>query len=140
MMSNHQRSDAKPRVQASRRRGASVAELLVSATLLFSAIGVVGKGGASVLRLWKTGQEHRLAVDTLSNQLEKLSKLSVAELNPQIASLQIDSSTQQRLPDAVLQGTVSESPLGTRITLELDWKRVGNPPPVTLVGWSKEPE
>ncbi|MCA9160487.1 MAG: hypothetical protein KDA72_19285, partial [Planctomycetales bacterium] len=58
--------------QSHHRRGSMLTELMVAAGLLATAMGLVATCAVADQRLQRMQREHRLAVDELSNQLERL--------------------------------------------------------------------
>jgi hypothetical protein len=85
--------------------------------------------------IWADVQQHQFAISELSNQLDELTRLSKAEAEKRIESLQPSESCRTTLVAPEISGNIQQDDLGTRIDLQINWKRkhVGNP--VKLSGW-----
>lgn len=122
------------------RRGLSSLEVIVSLTLLASAIAfalplIVAHG-----RLLKAQRNYRLAVDELANQLDVLGTLPAGELPSAMEKLAPSASLTERLPGATLRGELADSKLGRRVTLELWWNEPNRQAaPVCLTSWLVAP-
>ena len=117
-------------------RGAStVTELVVAASLLVSLIGasvpLVVKSG----RLWQETREHELAIDELSNQLERLTALPDADRDIAIAELKPSNTVQATLVDVRIESQTIRDKAGERLLLTIDWDRTVDAKPLSLVGW-----
>lgn len=117
------------------RRGFSLLELIVAATLLVSALGIVAPLAARTGRLWQDSRRHQLALDELTNQLERLTTLDAATLKTALAELTPSEPVRATLPNAALTAETFDDADGRRLALSLQWDRVGNPPPLTLIAW-----
>jgi hypothetical protein len=123
-------------IRTTARRGLSSLEVIVSLTLLASAIAcslplLVAHG-----RLLKTQRNYRLAVDELASQLDVLGTLPASELPSAMEKLAPSTSLAERLPGATLRGELADSQLGRRLTLELVWNEPNRQAaPVRLTSW-----
>jgi hypothetical protein len=79
---------------------------------------------------------HHLALDELSNQLERLSLLPLDQLEQQLSELTVDTSVAAQLPSVQLRGQLVPADLGYRLTLQLSWQRASaDAPPISLTTW-----
>lgn len=121
------------------RRGSLLSEVIVAATILAVAVGVVGKASFKFRKLWNDTRHFQLASDELGNQMRRLRLLDRESAQSQIQSLEIDETVAAILPEAQLQGRVVDDELGVRIVLTINWQRIGEPKPVELIGWLADP-
>lgn len=115
------------------RKGASIAEVVVSSVLLISSLGIVGTGAVGTQRMLRDGQNYRLAVDELSNQLELLTVLPERDLEEAIAALSLPEYVTSRLAGATIHSEVIAKDSGKWIRLSIDWDRPGDPDPIVMV-------
>lgn len=118
------------------RRAASVAELVVASVLFIAATSFVVTGAVSLQRVWRDGNHYRLAIDTLNNELEKLTLLDGDELAAASEKIEASQELEQQLSNVEIQCELQELEHGTRIALSLNWDRQGDLKPIELVGWS----
>jgi len=123
-----------------RRSGLMVTELIVAATLLVVLVSVVGSLTVQTGRLWRDARHYRLAIDELSNQLERLTALDAVELKAAIAQLSPSPQIRSALPNPVLSVESLADQHGSRLVLHLSWDRLGKQVPLTLVGWVDAPQ
>jgi hypothetical protein len=110
--------------------------LLVALTLLVAAIGVASPLVVRHGRLLKSHRHYRLALDELTNQLDRLTALPSDELPRAVEQLSPSEFIVERLPGAQLGGELQPIETGTRVTLELSWNEMaGHRAPVTLSAW-----
>ena len=121
------------------RRGFSLIELIVAATLLISAMSVVAPLAVRSARLQQDSQHYQLALDELSNQLEWLTSLDAEALETALAELTPSSTVRDVLPNPVLGAETIVDDDGRRLVLQLQWDRVGPALPLTLVAWLEPP-
>ena len=117
------------------RRGLTLTEVVVAATLVVSMIGLVAPLTVRTGRVWQSTRQYRLAFNELANQMELLTSLGVSRCDAALADLKPSESTAETLPDARLEGKLIRDQDGTRLILSLDWDRGSNSVPLTLVGW-----
>jgi len=110
-------------------------DLVVGATLLVGVMSFVAPLAVRSGRLWQDSRHYRLALDELSNQLERLTSLDESERNAALADLSVSPRVRDRLPNPVLEGHSIHDRDGARLVLQLQWDRVGPAKPVTLVAW-----
>lgn len=118
-----------------RRRGLTIAELLISATLLIALVSVIVPLSVRVGRLWQESRTYRLALNELTNQLEDLTLLGDQERQLALANWKPDEQLSHALPDARLTGEVLDDEDGKRLRLSLDWRRQVESQPLSLIGW-----
>lgn len=118
-----------------RRTGTSLTELVVASSLLVTAAGLVATSAVGTHRLLRLEQQNRVAVDELSNQLERLTLMQDDELETALLELEVSDWAARSLRDAVLSGTSIDDASGRRIKLTIRWDRVGTSAPLTAVRW-----
>ena len=117
-------------------RGATTVELLVAFSLLTTVLGaslplVVRHG-----RILVSARHYRLALDELSNQVERLTALAPTELPAAIERLEPSPFTARRLPGAKLKGRLDAAEVGKRLTLEIVWDEPQRrDAPVVIAAW-----
>jgi hypothetical protein len=111
--------------------------LLVSFTLLVTAMSVAVPLVFQHGRVLKSQRNYRLALDEVANQLESLTSQSPDSLPNMIRGLAPSEFLQQRLRGAKLSGELQPAEFGTRIVLRLSWIEANQQTAtVTLVGWA----
>ncbi len=115
-----------------RRRGTTVADLLVAATLLAAMMTTVMTITLRSGRLRQQTRQHQLALDELSNQLERILSLDATARDDAIRDLKPSEHLVNSLPGCTLAAKVEDS---ERIVLSLNWDRTINSTPVILTGW-----
>lgn len=117
-------------------RGTSVLEVLVALTLLSSVLTFSTPLLVAHGKLLKAQRNHGLALNELSNQIERLSVLPAAELPPAIEKLAPSALAAERLPGATLRGKLADSEHGQRLTLEIWWDEPNRrEAPLRLTTW-----
>lgn len=119
----------------STRRGLLMTELIVAATLLITSLSLLVTLSFRTGKLWQDSRHYALAVNELTNQLERLTALDAAEIGDQLARLRPSTEIQSALPNPFLKGEQVEDEFGTRVVLEIEWDRPGNAKPVKLTAW-----
>ena len=117
------------------RHGITVTELVVSASLLVSAMAVVAPLAIQSTRIWQDTRKNQMVIDELSGQLERLIHLDPVRRREAIESLRPSDHVRSTLPSAEIEAHVVRDGSGVRIVVSLDWDRLGDPKPVSLVGW-----
>lgn len=111
-------------------------DLFVAFTLLTTAMSISTPLVVRHAQLLKSQRNYRLALDELSNQLERLTVLAPADLPTAIQRLAPSEFIAQRLPNVILSGNLAESEGGMRIVLDVTWDEMGHrKKPVTLAAW-----
>ena len=113
-------------------------ELVVAAGLLITALSLLATLSFRSGKLWQDSQHYKLALDELTNQLERLTLLDEATLDEALGNLEVSAAIQATLSDAKLSGSKIVDEFGPRVVLEINWDRLGKPEPLRLVGWLSE--
>jgi type II secretory pathway pseudopilin PulG len=117
------------------RDGFTMLELIVSSLLMIVIMSFVTTLCFRVNLVWKDIAHHRVAAGELSNQLETLTRLSTDEAQSALQSLEASEASQRTLENPTLTGVLSKDELGTRVTIEINWKRRFPGKPIVLAGW-----
>ncbi len=118
-----------------RHAGFTMTEVVVAATLLVSTIGVIAPLTVQCGRLLQTTRHHYLVLDELSNQFQRLCHLDDGPLTAAIGSITPSEHLVEALPAVWIRGETVRDQDGARLILSLNWDRVGDPPPLQMVGW-----
>ena len=118
-----------------KRYGFTMTELVVAATLLMAALSTVAPLAVRSSRLWQDSRQHRLAVEELTNQWERLGSLDSASRAEAISAMSPSPQVSASLPNPMLSAVTLTDEDGTRLVLRLSWDRIGHRSPVKLVGW-----
>ena len=117
------------------RRGLTVTEVVVAATLIVSLIGLFAPVSVRIGRVWQSTRQYRLAFNELANQMERLTSLSPTECEAALPSLTLPTRFSEALPGSQILGEVIRDQDGTRLKLSLNWERGAKSEPISLVGW-----
>jgi hypothetical protein len=112
-----------------------ITELVVAAGLLMTAVGLVTPLVVRAGRLWIDSRHYRLAVEELSNQVERLTALNPTDRSAALTSLEPSPQAQHALPHPVLSAETLNDEHGERLVLSLNWDRPKRSEPVRLVAW-----
>ena len=115
-------------------------ELIVAAVLLVTAISLLTMFSVRTGKLWQESRHYRLAVEELTNQLERLTSLDEAEIDDRLVDLEPSAEIQAVLPNPRLSGEKVADDHGTRVVVQVTWDRPGRAKPVSLVAWIAPPE
>jgi hypothetical protein len=119
-----------------KRRGASILEVLVACTLLSAVLSVATPLVIRHNRLLTAHHEYQMALDEVSNQLERLTALPAAELPPALEQLAPSELAAAHLNGAKLTGELEAAGQGQRLTLHLIWDEPQRKSaPVSLAAW-----
>jgi len=121
---------------ASRRAGTSSLEVIMAFTLLGSVLAFSTPLVVRHKRLIASQRDYRLALDEVSNQLQRLSAVSPQNLATVIESLQPSDFISTRLSGARVHGELQTSDMGQRVQVSISWgdeQRLAAP--VTLAAW-----
>lgn len=122
------------------RRGAGTLEMLVSFALLMTAMSIATPMVVRYFRLTKSQVNYRLALDELTNQMDRLTVLPQAELVEAIRQLAPSGFVRERLANVTLSGELQPMESGTHIMLRIWWDEVDRArAPVKLSGWVFDP-
>jgi hypothetical protein len=103
------------------RRGTNSFEVIVSFTLLSSVLAFATPLVVRHSRLLAGQRHYRLALDELSNQVERLSALPADQVSAAVENLAPSEFAAKHLPGAELHGELAEAEPGQRLTLHLTW-------------------
>jgi hypothetical protein len=118
------------------RPGLSAVEVFVALTLLAAGLSLSAQLVVRHQRLLVQERHYRLALDELSNQLERLSALPPNELPSAIADLRPSEVVTQHLLGAALEGDLRSADMGQRLTLSITWlARDQTAAPLSLSTW-----
>lgn len=121
------------------RAGLSTLDVLVALTLLTAVLSVSTPLLMRHARLLKSQRDYRLALDELSNQLDRLTAISTRELPDEINKLAPSEFLTERIPGIRLGGELKAAGDVTRVTLRLSWPESMHHPPVSLAAWVLTP-
>ena len=117
------------------RRGIGQIEILIAAILLGTLTGLLSTLAYQVNRIQKDARLYQVAVYELTNQLRRLSLQTPTNLTSEALNLSVSPTTLDRLPSAKLQARLDEDELGKRVEVEINWDRIGSPPPLRMTSW-----
>jgi hypothetical protein len=118
------------------RLGTSTLDLLVSFTLLLTVVTVATPLIVRHARLLRSQRDYRLALDELSNQMDRLTVLAADELPQAVKQLSPSPFVAERLAGAQISAELLPAESGTRITLKFSWNETDRArAPVTIAGW-----
>ena len=125
--------------QRDKQRGFTLTELVVASSLLVAVMAMVAPLTVRSGRLWQESRHQQLAMDELSNQLERLTALDAEARTAALPQLAPSELVTAALPWATIQAETVRDEHGTRLVLRLNWDGRGNPSrpssSLTLVGW-----
>ena len=123
-------------LQTNPRRAISSLEVLVAFTLLSSVLALSTPLIVKHGRLLTAQRDYRLALDELSNQLERLAVLPDEDRSAALRQLTPSAIAAERLPGAQLRGELDSLDLGQRLTLRLWWDEPQRAAaPVVMTAW-----
>ncbi|EMI21895.1 hypothetical protein, membrane or secreted [Rhodopirellula maiorica SM1] len=108
---------------------------MVTAALLVSGIGVVAPITVRCGRLWQQTRYRQLALDELTNHMERLVELPIDEIAKEADEFEVSEAARTLLPDVVMDAKIVRNDNDAQLHLSINWKRVGNPDPLRLVAW-----
>ena len=122
-------------IRTSPRRGFTLVETLVAASLTITLLAVAAPIMVRSAKTWQETRHHQFAADELSAQMDRLLSLPPSERTAALETLSIDDEVPRVLVDALITSQWVNDSDGERIVLAIDWRRLGDPPPVTLTAW-----
>ena len=117
------------------RRGTTLTELVVAASLLVGSLGIIAQLTVRTGRLWQDIRHQQLALDELSNQIERLTALDQPLRSAALAELVPSVPIQRTLPSAKLSAETLPDADGTRLVVSINWDRRTKSSPLSLVAW-----
>jgi hypothetical protein len=119
-----------------RRSGISSIEAIVAFTLLSTTLTLSLPLVVHHQRLLVSARHYRVALDELSNQLDRLAALPAADVRSELARFSPSPFLAKNLPGAVLTGELQSADIGQRLTLHLTWSDLPrSPTTVALAAW-----
>jgi len=118
----------------SSRSATTVLEVIVSITMLMAALTLSLPLILHNERLLIEQRNYRLALDELSNQLDRLTPTSREELSLALEQLTVSPFVAERLPGAALTAELNPIDAGQRLILSLTWQDP-NEHKVALAAW-----
>ena len=118
------------------RCGTTIIELVVACSLLGTLILIVVPSAIRIGRVQRTIRHDRIAMDEITNQLDRLAQLPISELKQEIATLTPSEFASAGLPNPRLSGTLQQSEEGYRLALAISWDSPGrSAAPLTMATW-----
>src|SRR5690606_36358897 len=99
------------------RAGLTMVELMVAATLIVSGLTMIGKLTVSSGRMWQQTRQEQVALEELSNQLERLLALPLDQRDEAISQLAPSAFAAERLPGAKVTAGTTDDTAGQRLEL-----------------------
>ena len=118
-----------------RRRGVAMLELVVAAVVMVVIMSLVTTLCFRISLVWQDIGHQRVAVAELSNQLDRLSRMTPQQVRDELETLRPSELSKRTLREPQLSGEVVQSDMGHQINLRLDWNRGHPGQPIELVGW-----
>lgn len=117
------------------KRGVMKTEAMLATAILLTAMSFASTMVHRINHLWSDAQRHQFAISELSNQVDRLVRLTPEQADEALASIDVSEACKRTLKDASLSGTITKDELGDRLTLRLTWNDRKNANPVKLSGW-----
>ncbi len=118
------------------RRGTTIIEVIVACSLLGSLMLFIVPSAIRNGRLQRVIRQDRIAMDEVTNQLDRLARLPWNQIKPEVARLTPSEFALAGLPNPILSGTLRDSEEGYRLALEISWNSTGrNVAPLTMATW-----
>jgi hypothetical protein len=116
------------------RRATSTLEVIVALTLLLTALSLSVSLIVRHGRLLIAQRHYRLALDELSNQMDRVTALPAEDVPQSLKQLSLSQFAAARLSAAKLSAELKPADIGQRVTLYLTWNepREHN---VSMSGW-----
>ena len=118
------------------RRGTTIIEFVVACSLLGSLMLFVVPSAIRIERLQRVIRQDRIAMDEITNQLERLAQLPLGQLKEEVDSLTPSEFAATGLSNPRLSGTLLDSQDGYRLAVEISWDSPGRrEAPVSMATW-----
>ena len=126
------------------RRGFTVIEVSLALAVLLAASILLTQFLVASSQQRKLADQRRLALEELSNRLERVMAAKWDDVNgAAIEGQEFSPTVQENLPAAKLTASVADEPgpaSGKRVTLEISWEQHGQRvSPIGLIGWKFPP-
>lgn len=135
----HLNSNRIDRRRQQTRLGFATTELVIAASLLITGIALIGPMLRSANQLSNDSKVQAMVIDELSSQIERLSQLDDEQRRTAIKSLTLPDHLAARLSSAEMKASEIADDDGRRLIVSIQWSRIGDPPPIVLVGWISPP-
>lgn len=109
------------RAKSTSRTGATLTELVVACSLLGSFVAVVVPATVRIGRAQQSLRQERIALDELTNQLDRISLLPVDQIQDELVTLKASELSASSLLNPKLSGEINESQDGYRIVVKITW-------------------
>src|SRR5947199_9759067 len=103
------------------RAGTTMLEVIVGLSLLMSALSLSVPLNVKHGRLLIEQRNYRLALDELSNHLDRVAATPPNDLPQSVQQLAVSPFTSERFQNAKLTADVKPADIGQRLTLSLTW-------------------
>jgi hypothetical protein len=118
------------------RRGASSIEMFVALALVTSVLSLSAPLVVRHGRMLIAHRHYRVALDELTNQLERLTALPAAEVPTAVEQITPSPFASARLHAPKLQARIDSVEIGQRVTLTITWDEPQRRnAPVSLAAW-----
>ena len=118
------------------RRGTTIIEFVVACSLLGTLMLFVVPSAIRIGRLQRVIRHDRIAMDEVTNQLDRLAQLPPSQIEKEVATLTPSEFAAAGLPNPTLTGTLQESEDGYRLALAISWNSPGRSvAPLTMATW-----
>lgn len=125
------------------RRGSTVIECVVAASVLIVAMGTITTMSFRASRMWIDTGHQRIAMNEIVNQLEQIVDAEPEEIDSLVENMAPSSFARESLDQPVISAVRIRDRSGDRVTVELAWRSPHPIAPVELTGWisvsSQEP-
>jgi len=117
------------------RNGLVLLETVVAAVLVLAMLSVAAPIVIRSARIWKQTRHYQFAGDELSGQMDRLIAMPTDARTKALEELSVSPEIHDVLHRATLDGKLVADADGKRIELSINWERIGDPTPITLVAW-----
>jgi len=107
------------------RHGTTIIEFVVACSLLTALILLVVPSAVRIGRAQRIVRHERIALDELTNQLDRLAQLPLSQIKQEITSLTPSEFALAGLQSPRLSGAIQESEEGHRLVLKITWDSSG---------------
>ncbi len=122
------------------RAGFTMIEAVVSAGLLMVVMSFVVQMTFRIDGVWGDTHHHRIAIQELSNQLDRLTRLSAEEVVIELQQLQPSEAIRETLHEATISGELVKDEFGQRVALQLNWDKRQPGKPMEMSAWLRQPD
>ena len=123
-------------MSSDQRRGATIIEFVVACSLLGSLMLLVIPSAIRIGRMQRMIRHDRIAMDEVTNQLDRLTQLPFSQIEQEIATLTPSEFARAGLPNPRLTGTFRQSAEGYRLSLQISWDSQGRSvAPLSMATW-----